>query len=132
MRTRKTRFLSAAESLAILSDEVLFTDLVLWAYMNSLKINQCPGASLRRVIRVSVPASLLLAGIFVAQGCRTSEAPDTRDVPEWSQTAIWYQIFVERFRNGDPDNDPTPHDMVGADPGPACYARGGEAAAAQS
>lgn len=27
--------------------------------------------------------------------------------PEWSREAIWYQIFVERFRNGDPDNDPS-------------------------
>jgi glycosidase len=38
-------------------------------------------------------------------------------VPEWSKTAIWYQIFVERFRNGDPSNDPTPSDMEGSYPG---------------
>ncbi len=34
-------------------------------------------------------------------------------VPAWSRDAIWYQIFVERFRNGDPSNDPTPHDIEG-------------------
>jgi cyclomaltodextrinase / maltogenic alpha-amylase / neopullulanase len=34
-------------------------------------------------------------------------------VPAWSADAIWYQIFVERFRNGDPSNDPTPHDIEG-------------------
>ncbi|HYF38183.1 MAG TPA: glycoside hydrolase family 13 protein, partial [Gemmatimonadales bacterium] len=34
-------------------------------------------------------------------------------VPAWSVDAIWYQIFVERFRNGDPSNDPTPHDIEG-------------------
>ena len=28
-------------------------------------------------------------------------------VPQWSKDAIWYQIFPERFRNGDPGNDPT-------------------------
>src|SRR5262249_44246098 len=28
--------------------------------------------------------------------------------PEWARHAIWYQIFPERFRNGDPGNDPTP------------------------
>ncbi|MEK8022420.1 MAG: glycoside hydrolase family 13 protein [Candidatus Hydrogenedentota bacterium] len=28
-------------------------------------------------------------------------------VPEWAQDAVWYQIFPERFRNGDPSNDPT-------------------------
>ncbi|MEQ8820385.1 MAG: glycoside hydrolase family 13 protein [Sumerlaeia bacterium] len=27
-------------------------------------------------------------------------------VPEWSRDAVWYQIMVERFRNGDPGNDP--------------------------
>lgn len=27
--------------------------------------------------------------------------------PEWSKHVIWYQIFPERFRNGDPSNDPT-------------------------
>ena len=26
---------------------------------------------------------------------------------DWSKKAIWYQIFPERFRNGDPTNDPT-------------------------
>jgi len=28
--------------------------------------------------------------------------------PAWSRDAIWYQIFVERFRNGNPANNPTP------------------------
>ncbi len=28
-------------------------------------------------------------------------------VPEWAKTAVWYQIFPERFRNGDTSNDPT-------------------------
>lgn len=27
-------------------------------------------------------------------------------VPEWAQDAVFYQIFPERFRNGDPTNDP--------------------------
>ena len=38
-------------------------------------------------------------------------------VPDWAKEAVWYQIFVERFRNGDPGNDPTPVDMKGAFPG---------------
>ncbi len=37
-------------------------------------------------------------------------------VPEWSKEVIWYQIFVERFRNGDPSNDPTANDIVGTYP----------------
>jgi hypothetical protein len=28
--------------------------------------------------------------------------------PEWAKHAIWYQVFPERFRNGDPSNDPQP------------------------
>lgn len=34
--------------------------------------------------------------------------------PEWAKKVIWYQIFPERFNNGDPSNDPTP-DRVGGD-----------------
>ncbi len=26
--------------------------------------------------------------------------------PDWARDAVWYQIFPERFRNGDPSNDP--------------------------
>lgn len=37
--------------------------------------------------------------------------------PGWAREAIWYQIFVERFRNGDPSNDPKPAFMQGAYPG---------------
>jgi glycosidase len=35
------------------------------------------------------------------------------EVPAWAGEAIWYQVFVERFRNGDPSNDPTAHDIEG-------------------
>ncbi len=31
--------------------------------------------------------------------------------PAWAKQAIWYQIFVERFYNGDPSNDPKPENM---------------------
>ncbi|MHC4295769.1 MAG: alpha-amylase family glycosyl hydrolase [Planctomycetota bacterium] len=37
--------------------------------------------------------------------------------PAWAREAVWYQIFVERFRNGDPSNDPKPQFMRGAYPG---------------
>jgi glycosidase len=39
-----------------------------------------------------------------------------KQVPEWSQEAIWYQIFVERFHNGDSTNDPTIWDIYGSYP----------------
>ena len=31
--------------------------------------------------------------------------------PSWSKNVIWYQIFVERFNNGDKTNDPKPENM---------------------
>ncbi|MFV0238238.1 MAG: glycoside hydrolase family 13 protein [Flavobacteriales bacterium] len=36
--------------------------------------------------------------------------------PEWAKTAIWYQIFVERFQNGDSNNDPTLQTIEGSWP----------------
>ncbi len=37
-------------------------------------------------------------------------------VPQWAKKVVWYQIFPERFRNGDPDNDPTLESIKGAFP----------------
>ena len=36
--------------------------------------------------------------------------------PEWSKGIVWYQIFPERFNNGDPTNDPKVSDQNGAYP----------------
>lgn len=36
--------------------------------------------------------------------------------PKWAKTAIWYQIFVERFQNGDPNNNPTLQTIKGSWP----------------
>jgi cyclomaltodextrinase len=33
-----------------------------------------------------------------------------QSVPQWAKEAVWYQIFPERFRNGDPGNDPKASD----------------------
>ena len=37
-------------------------------------------------------------------------------VPQWAKEIVWYQIFPERFSNGDPSNDPKPKDMSGSWP----------------
>ncbi|MSP64470.1 MAG: alpha-amylase [Ignavibacteria bacterium] len=37
-------------------------------------------------------------------------------VPDWSKEAVWYQIFPERFRNGDTSNDPTIETLTGSWP----------------
>lgn len=43
-------------------------------------------------------------------------AQEAEFVPQWAKGAVWYQIFPERFRNGDPRNDPTRESLRGADP----------------
>jgi cyclomaltodextrinase / maltogenic alpha-amylase / neopullulanase len=40
----------------------------------------------------------------------TSSTP-FNEPPAWSNQAIWYQIFVERFYNGDSTNDPKPENI---------------------
>ncbi len=54
---------------------------------------------------------LSLFVLLALTACDTpDEAPSTLasdTVPEWAVDAVWYQIFPERFRNGDPSNDPT-------------------------
>ncbi len=42
-------------------------------------------------------------------------APDSP--PEWASDVIWYQIFVERFHNGDKSNDPKIENIKGTYPG---------------
>jgi cyclomaltodextrinase / maltogenic alpha-amylase / neopullulanase len=54
--------------------------------------------------------------LVLAAGCRTASSRGSESqssVPAWAADAIWYQVFVERFRNGDPSNDPTAHDLMG-------------------
>jgi cyclomaltodextrinase / maltogenic alpha-amylase / neopullulanase len=62
---------------------------------------------------------IIIAGSFlVLESCKPKESNvNLSSVPGWAKEAIWYQVFVERFRNGDPSNDPAPVDMRGAYPG---------------
>lgn len=36
----------------------------------------------------------------------TAQTTPTFTTPDWAKHAVWYQIFPERFRNGNPANDP--------------------------
>ncbi|CAG1771605.1 partial Neopullulanase 2, partial [uncultured bacterium] len=58
---------------------------------------------------------IILTVLMSAQHSYTQSAPQ-EFVPHWAKKAIWYQVFPERFRNGDPSNDPTINDIYGADP----------------
>jgi glycosidase len=62
--------------------------------------------------RLTVGAALMAALLF-GVGCTSSPAssPEPLEIPEWARGAVWYQIFPERFRNGDPTNDPTVRDL---------------------
>jgi len=64
-------------------------------------------------IRRLAALALVLPVIHCARERPVAPAPPNLTVPAWSTDAVWYQIFVERFRNGDPSNDPSPHDMIG-------------------
>ncbi|MBW6491836.1 MAG: hypothetical protein K0B15_11655 [Lentimicrobium sp.] len=60
-----------------------------------MKIRTCP-----------LIAAILLMAIIIS--CKTKNADiNLSSPPEWSKNVIWYQIFVERFNNGDLSNDPT-------------------------
>ena len=45
--------------------------------------------------------------------------PPLPAVPDWAQDVVWYQIFPERFRNGDTGNDPTRESLDNPDRIPA-------------
>lgn len=50
---------------------------------------------------------LLLSLSAVPAVAGETAEPKLNNVPDWGKSAVWYQIFPERFRNGDPSNDPT-------------------------
>ena len=50
----------------------------------------------------------ILPIILVFLTTLNSSGQNSTNPPEWAENVIWYQIFVERFNNGDSSNDPTP------------------------
>ena len=57
-----------------------------------------------------LPILIVCAAAIFWTGCRSVirnlQSKDAH-VPEWVSDAVFYQIFPERFRNGDPKNNPT-------------------------
>jgi cyclomaltodextrinase / maltogenic alpha-amylase / neopullulanase len=49
---------------------------------------------------------LCLVFFFSVQFAGPASGQTGSNVPEWSAGLVWYQIFPERFHNGDPSNDP--------------------------
>lgn len=55
--------------------------------------------------------------VFFQDGCSSPQPqPSRTDPPAWAASAVWYQIFPERFRNGDLSNDPKSADLTGSWP----------------
>ncbi|NNE69336.1 MAG: alpha-amylase, partial [Rhodothermales bacterium] len=62
-------------------------------------------------------SAAFLCSVALLASCSDSSQDATPEfVPHWAKSAIWYQVFPERFRNGDPTNDPRVEDLIGADP----------------
>ena len=70
-----------------------------------------------RTALLGVATTLLLAGCAVDTASEQSS-----NVPSWAADAVWYQIFPERFRNGDPTNDPVRASLPNADRMPESWA----------
>lgn len=45
-----------------------------------------------------------------------AEEENLNFTPDWAGKVVWYQIFPERFRNGDPGNDPSLESTKGSWP----------------
>lgn len=43
----------------------------------------------------------------VATARGNTDPGDAQRTPDWAKGTVWYQVFPERFRNGNPGNDPT-------------------------
>lgn len=57
----------------------------------------------------------LLTALFSFLWLHNLQAQEHR-IPDWAKSAVWYQIFPDRFRNGDTTNDPTLADIKGCWP----------------
>src|SRR5262249_28946098 len=86
----------------------------------ALRLRNTKETPMRAVAAVLI---LLAAAGLSAQSRRPDRAPAAPAAPPvrtgppaWAADAVWYQVFVERFRNRDPRNDPTPADLRGAWP----------------
>jgi glycosidase len=50
----------------------------------------------------------VFVSLGVIGGCKQPvKQTDVSQPPQWAKNVVWYQIFVERFANGDTANDPT-------------------------
>ncbi len=68
---------------------------------------------------LTIVSIFCISSFFACNSETKKQKTDNSDigyVPEWSRNVVWYQIFPERFRNGDTTNDPTREDIYGTYP----------------
>jgi glycosidase len=61
----------------------------------------------QNIILLNMKNLIHITIIFTVFQVFTVQATKLNEPPAWAKNAIWYQIMVERFNNGDPNNDPT-------------------------
>jgi cyclomaltodextrinase / maltogenic alpha-amylase / neopullulanase len=70
--------------------------------------------------KISQKMKIILVLIFFVMVLSVTTAQNLSDnlifVPQWAKKAVWYQIFPERFRNGDILNNPTLESIEGSWP----------------
>ncbi len=65
---------------------------------------------MKKILLIAIAVTAVFTLNSLAQKSMSQNTPP----PEWSKNVIWYQIFVERFNNGDPSNDPKPVNITTA------------------
>lgn len=59
---------------------------------------------------------ILFLLLYVMYGCTADDKKEQlKNSVEWARGIVWYQIFPERFRNGNPANDPNITEVPGAE-----------------
>ncbi len=67
-----------------------------------------------KYISLSIIVFLSLILTMCDQKPENQKSQNISEAPTWAKDAIWYQIFVERFSNGDKNNDPKPDNIYAA------------------
>ncbi len=69
---------------------------------------------MKKILLILFFATAIFTLSITAQ--RTTRFGAASAEPDWAKRVVWYQIFPERFRNGDKSNDPSVVDTRGAYP----------------
>ncbi|MCD4695530.1 MAG: hypothetical protein K8S16_04745, partial [Bacteroidales bacterium] len=63
------------------------------------------------MVNRAIVFTVIFSLVFFSMSAQQPKEADQDQPPAWAKDAIWYQIFVERFNNGDQSNDPKPENI---------------------